>query len=200
MTATRRPVWPLNLATTVTSARGGLYVVVAAFVFVPPGTDLAWAPALCYGAGVALDKFDGLLARTVSAETPFGKRLDMAFDTFGFVVAPLVAVAWNLLPVWYLVLSSARFLYCGAEGWRRFRGRPVFEPPDSDLGRYLAGTQMLFLTLALAPPTPTGLVKMAAPLVLAPSLAVFVRDFLYVSGRLPRDGLPSVAELTDRLI
>jgi len=44
---------------------------------------------------------------------------------------------------------------------------------------------MVFITVALAPPVPTGLVFTVAPAVLAPSLAVFARDFLYVSGRLP---------------
>jgi len=190
-----RPSWPLNLANTVTSARGGLYAVVAAFVFVPPETALAWMPAACYGTGVFLDQVDGILARTVSDETPLGKRLDMAFDTFGFVVAPLVAVVWNLLPAYYLSLSAARFLYRGAEEWRRFRGRPVYDPPDNDLGRYLAGTQMLFLTAALAPPVPTDLVFLAAPFVLAPSIAVFVRDYLYMSGRLPRDDACATADL-----
>jgi len=50
-------------------------------------TALAWVPALCYGTGVALDKLDGIVARTVGRQTELGRRLDMAFDTFGFVVA-----------------------------------------------------------------------------------------------------------------
>jgi len=79
----------LGLANVVTLVRGALYAVVAGFVVVPSETALAWVPALCYGTGVALDKLDGIVARTVGRQTELGRRLDMAFDTFGFVVAPL---------------------------------------------------------------------------------------------------------------
>jgi CDP-diacylglycerol--glycerol-3-phosphate 3-phosphatidyltransferase len=175
-----------GLANAVTLVRGALYAVVAGFVVVPPSTALAWAPALCYGFGVALDSLDGTVARTVGQETDIGRRLDMAFDTFGFVAAPLVAVSWGLLPVWYLALSAARYVFRGAVWQRRVRGLPVGDLPDSDLGRYLAGVQMVFVTIALAPPVPTDVVWTLAPLVLAPSLAVFTRDYLFVSGRLPR--------------
>ena len=181
-------VWrrSLGLANALTLLRGGLYAVVAGFVVVPIDTALAWVPAACYGAGVILDKLDGAVARTVGEQTELGTRLDMAFDTFGFVVAPLVAVLWGLLPVWYLSISVARYVFLGGIYWRRLRGRPVFETPNSNLGKYLAGVQMTFITVALIPGVPTSLVWTVAPFVLAPSLAVFGRDFLFVSGRLPR--------------
>lgn len=176
-----------GLANTLTLLRGGLYAVVAGFLVVPPSTELAWVPAVCYGIGVVFDRLDGLVARTVGEQTPLGTRLDMAFDTFGFVVAPLLAVVWGRLPVWYLSIAAARYVYLGGIHWRRLRGRPVGERPDSDFGKYLAGVQMVYLTAALAPPVPTELVFTLAPAVLAPSLAVFARDFLVVSGRLPRE-------------
>jgi CDP-diacylglycerol--glycerol-3-phosphate 3-phosphatidyltransferase len=174
----------LGLANAVTLVRGGLYAVVAGFVVVPAGR-LAWVPAVCYGLGAALDRLDGYLARTVGSPSRLGGRLDMAFDTFGFVAAPLVAVAWGILPAWYLSLSAARYVFRGLVAWRRRRGLPTVDRPDSELGRYLAGFQMCFLTVALAPVTPARLVALAAPLALAPSLAVFVRDYLVVSGRVP---------------
>jgi CDP-diacylglycerol--glycerol-3-phosphate 3-phosphatidyltransferase len=174
----------IGLANAVTLVRGTLYAVVAGFALVPPATGLDWVPAVAYGVGVALDGLDGTIARTVGRETAVGERLDMAFDTFGFVAAPLVAVAWGALPAWYLSLSAARYVYCGGLAWRRHRGRPLFGPPDSDVGRYLAGVQMLFLTAALAPMVPRSVSFALAPVVLAPSLAVFARDFLVVSGRL----------------
>jgi len=131
-----------------TLVRGALYAVVAGFVVVPSETALAWVPALCYGTGVALDKLDGIVARTVGRQTELGRRFDMAFDTFGFVVAPLVAVLWGLLPVWYLSISAARYVFRGAVWLRRVRGLPVGDLPDSDLGKYLAGVQMIFVTIA----------------------------------------------------
>jgi len=166
----------------------GIGAVVAGFVVVPAGTSLVWVPALAYGTGVVLDKLDGVAARTVGDVTVLGRRLDMAFDTFGFVVAPLVAVLWGQLPVWYLSLSAARFVYRGGIAWRQFRSRPLFTEPDSDIGRYLAGVQMVFLTVALAPVIPTWLVWAVAPFVLVPSLLIFSRDFLTVSGRLSTRG------------
>lgn len=176
-----------GIANTVTLLRGGLYAVVAGFIVVPATTELAWVPAVCYGTGVVLDKVDGTVARTVGKQTQLGTRLDMAFDTFGFVVAPLVAVLWGQLPVLYLSLSAARYVYLGGIRWREYRDRPVLERPDSDLRKYLAGIQMVFITAALAPSVPTRLVVTLTPVVLAPSLTVFLRDFLVVSGRLPHE-------------
>jgi CDP-diacylglycerol--glycerol-3-phosphate 3-phosphatidyltransferase len=185
-TAGASPAWGqlVGMANALTLVRGGLYAVVAGFVVVSPDTTLLWVPALCYGAGVTLDGLDGAVARTVGRQTTVGRRLDVAFDTFGFVVAPLVAVLWGQLPVWYLSLSAARYVYLGGLHWRRRRDRPVFDRPDSDLGKYLAAIQMAFLTAALVPIVPTTLVWRLAPFVLAPSLGVFVRDFLVASGRL----------------
>jgi CDP-diacylglycerol--glycerol-3-phosphate 3-phosphatidyltransferase len=183
---TARPLVGLSgIANVLTLFRGALYAVVAGFVVVPPTTPLVWVPALAYGTGVVLDKLDGFFARTVGEVTVLGQRLDMAFDTFGFVAAPLVAVLWGQLPVWYLSLSAARYVYRGGLAWREFRGRPLFEQPDDDVGKYLAGVQMVFLTAALTPVVPTGFVWAVAPLVLLPSLLVFARDFLAVTGRLP---------------
>jgi len=176
----------LGLANGVTMLRGALYAIVAGFLVVPPGTSLAWVPAVCYGTGALLDRVDGFVARTVGQSTPLGERLDMAFDTFGFVAAPGVAVLWGQLPAWYLSLSAARYVFRGATYWRRRRRRAVFDRPDSDLGKYLAGVQMAFLTVALTPAVPSRLVATVAPAVLAPSLAVFLRDYCYVAGWLPR--------------
>jgi len=179
--------YTFGIANTVTLLRGGLYAVVAGFLVVPVTTELVWVPAACYGAGVVLDRLDGTVARTVGKQTQLGTRLDMAFDTFGFVVAPLVAVLWGQLPALYLSLSAARYVYVAGIRWRRYRNRPVFERPDSNLGKYLAGVQMAFITAALVPTAPTGLVFRLTPVVIAPSLMVFLRDFLVASGRLPRE-------------
>jgi CDP-diacylglycerol--glycerol-3-phosphate 3-phosphatidyltransferase len=174
-------------ANALTLLRGGLYAVVAGFVVVPPDTELAWVPALCYGAGAALDRVDGVVARTFGRQTPLGTRLDMAFDTFGFVAAPLLAVLWGRLPVWYLSLSAARYVFLAGLYWRRIRARPTFDTPDDNLGKYLAGIQMGFITVVLVPVVPADVVWAVAPLALAPSLVVFGRDYLVASGRLARE-------------
>ena len=176
-----------GLANTLTLLRAALYGVVAGFVVVPPDTRIVWVPAVAYGSGIVLDYLDGSVARTVGRETVLGERMDMAIDTFGFVAAPLVAVLWGQLPVWYLSLSAARYVYRGGLAWRQHRGQPLFDPPDSDISKYLAGVQMVFLTAALAPAVPTEFVRATAPFVLAPSLLVFTRDFLVVTGRVSPD-------------
>lgn len=61
----------------------------------------------------------------------------------------------------------------------------VYDRPDSDLGRYLAGVQMGFLTAVLLPAVPTDIGWQLAPFVLAPSLAVFGRDILAICGLYP---------------
>ncbi len=174
-------VGSLGLANGITLARAALLAGVSGFVVVDPAGALAWGPALGYGVAVALDAVDGTVARSIGTETRLGERLDMAVDTTGFVIAPLVAVVWELLPVWYLSLSAARYCYRGGLFlWRR-SGRSVGPLPPSRLRRPLAALQMVFLTVALFPPAPTPLVRAVAPVVLLPSLAVFARDWLAVT-------------------
>jgi len=181
-----RAATALVLPNLVTLGRGGLYAATAGFLFVPPAPAMRWAPAVCYGTGVALDVVDGRLARRTGRTTDLGATLDLAFDTLGFLVAPLVGVAWGRLPVAYLSLSAARYVYRAGLGWRRRRGRPVGDLPESRVRRPLAALQMGFITVALAPALPPSVVHPAALVVAAPSLAVFGRDYLAVTGRLSR--------------
>jgi len=60
----------------------------------------------------------------------------------------------------------------------------VFALPASRVRRPLAALQMGFITFALTPLLPGSRIDPLAALVLAPSLAVFLRDYLVVSGRL----------------
>jgi CDP-diacylglycerol--glycerol-3-phosphate 3-phosphatidyltransferase len=172
----------LGVANGLTLVRGGAFAAVAGFVAVAPSPGVAWLPALLYGAGCALDRIDGYTARRGGRTTVLGARLDMAFDTLGFLVAPVVGVLWGRLPVWYLSLSLARYLFRAGRGLRRRRGEPVYDLPPSRVRRPLAGVQMVFITLALAPVLPVGTVGLLAAVVLVPSLAVFARDYLVVAG------------------
>lgn len=174
----------LGLANAVTVARGGLFAAVAGFLAVEPAGPVVWLPAVCYGTGCVLDLADGAIARWRDRTTRLGAKLDMAVDTLGFLVAPVVAVVWGRLPVWYLSLSAARYLFKAGRGSRRARGKPVYDLPPSAVRRPLAGVQMAFISVALAPVVPVATVRAVAVVVLAPSLAVFARDYLVVSGRL----------------
>lgn len=171
----------LGVPNLVTLGRGVLFAAVAGFGALVPVPRIAWAPALLYGAGCALDAVDGLLARRQDRATELGARLDLAVDTTGFLVAPVTAVLWGELPVWYLSLSVARYLFKFGRGIRRTRGLTVNDLPPSRLRRPLAGLQMAFITFALSPLFPAAVPPLAV-LFLAPSLAVFVRDYFVVTG------------------
>ncbi|GAB6861029.1 CDP-alcohol phosphatidyltransferase family protein [Haloplanus litoreus] len=179
-----RPAAALAPPNLVTLTRGLLYAATAGFLVVPPSPAVRWAPAVCYGVGVSLDVVDGRLARWTGQTTPLGEKLDHAFDTLGFLVAPLVGVAWGRLPVAYLTLSAARYVYRAGCWWHRRRGRPVGDLPESRVRRPLAALQMGFVTVALTPILPAALVHPASLLIVSPSLATFVRDYLSVTGRL----------------
>ncbi|AQL42934.1 hypothetical protein BV210_09490 [Halorientalis sp. IM1011] len=176
----------LRVADAVTLVRGWLYAAVAGFAVLSPTALVAWLPGLCYGTGVALDWLDGRIARRTGGGTRLGERLDMAFDTLGFLVAPVVAVVWGRLPVWYLSLSAARYLFKAGRGLRRWRGQPVHDLPPSERRRQLSGLQMVFVTVALVPLVPREPLAVLAAVVLTPSLALFARDYLLVAGYLPR--------------
>lgn len=180
-----QPFETIGVANALTLTRGGLLAVVAGCALIAPDpfAPLAWLPAACYGLNVAIDWVDGTVARATDRVTVLGTRLDMAIDTVGFLVAPVVGVLWGQLPVWYLSLSAARYLFKTGQWVRAARGLAVYDLPESRLRRPLAGLQMAFITAALAPVTPYGAVRIAAALVLVPSLAVFLRDYLTVIGR-----------------
>ena len=189
-------VYPtLGLANGVTLGRGWLYAGVAGFLLVTPAADSVWRwlPALWYGGGVALDWIDGFVARRVSRRTLLGERLDLAFDTMGFLVAPLVAIAWGALPVWYLTVSAARYSYRFGCWLHERRGGVLGDLPESRLRRPLAGLQMAVVALALLPVVPPRVAWPVATLAMLPSLAVFARDYLAVTGRL---GVPNAQDLT----
>ena len=174
-----------GVANTVTVLRGGLFSIVAGVAVAAETPAVVATAGLCYGVGVVLDGIDGTLARWVGRETALGKRLDMTVDTVGFVVAPVAAVLWGLLPWWYLSLSAARYVFIGVRRWRHHRERTVYDTPENDLSRYLATIQMVFLTVVLLRLIPVATIQRVAPLVLAPSIAVFGRDILAISGWYP---------------
>ncbi|MFC4358622.1 CDP-alcohol phosphatidyltransferase family protein [Halobium salinum] len=178
----------LGPANAVTLVRGMLYAVAGGFLLVPPVVGIRWLPGLCYGAGAALDFVDGWVARRTGRRSVLGAKLDLAFDTLGFLVVPLVGVAWGRLPVWYLALAVARYLFRAGEAYRRHRGRPVAPLPESRVRRPLAALQMAVITAALLPVLPRSAATALATVAMVPSLLVFGRDWLVVSGRLSSSG------------
>lgn len=180
------PARTLGIANALTLCRGWLIAAVGGFAFVDPTATIVWLPAGAYGLSAVLDQLDGVLARTVGRRTELGASLDLAFDTLGFLVAPVVAVLWGQLPVWYLSLSAARYLFRAGVATRRLRSLPVYDLPASVVRRPLAGLQMAFISVALTPLLPTATIRVLAVTALVPSLLVFLRDYLAVAGHLKR--------------
>jgi CDP-diacylglycerol--glycerol-3-phosphate 3-phosphatidyltransferase len=185
----------LGAATRLTALRGLLVSLVAGFVSVPPDGAARWLPAILYAAAAALDNVDGRVARRRGETTALGAYFDEAMDALGLLAAPAVAVAWGRLPPWYLLLGAAYYVYRGALALRRRLGLPLYPERVSrrPLTRVFAGAQMVLVAVALAPLVSPAVLSTLATLLMMPTLAFFVRDWLLVTGR--RAPVPALVAL-----
>lgn len=181
------PVWlpDLGLPTLLTLMRGLAIAAIAGFLAVPrPDGALAWVPALLYTAAAIADRYDGRLARRLDRVTVLGARLDVAMDALGLLVAPLVAARWQRLPPWYLALGAAYYVF-NAGLWLRVRiGAPVYleRIGKNPAARFFAGCQMGLVATALYPVLATSITFPAATVIMMPTLVLFARDWLRVTG------------------
>jgi CDP-diacylglycerol--glycerol-3-phosphate 3-phosphatidyltransferase len=186
----------VGLATALTLARGLLLGALAGCLLLPPRGWVAWAPALLYTTAAVADLFDGYLARRRGEVTTLGSRLDVALDALGLVVAPVVAVALGRLPWWYLALGLTYYAFRGGLWLRRRRGLPLHEDrlrPDPR-ARMFAGYQMGLVATVLFPVLRPPGTFIAATLFMAPTLALFAREWLLVTGRIgPEAGVATFA-------
>lgn len=175
----------LGPANAVTVGRGVLSAWVFGFAFLPASSPAfaAWLPALCYGVAVLSDALDGAVARALNCETRLGERLDIEYDAFGLLAATSAGVVAGVVPWPYLAVGLARYAFVAGRAVRRRRGRPVFDLPPRRSRRVLAGLQMAYVVVALAPPTPRSVAVAGAALCGLPLLLGFVRDWLFVTGR-----------------
>jgi CDP-diacylglycerol---glycerol-3-phosphate 3-phosphatidyltransferase len=168
----------LGVPTFVTMFRGLLVALAAGFLATPS----VLAPV--YSLAAILDHADGRLARSRKRETRLGSRLDMEVDALGILVASLAGVSLGKLPLWYLSIGLARYAFVFGIWWRTRAGRRVRDLDRSGLRRVLAGCQMGFLAVALWPPVSSGLAARASLAFGGATLAMFLRDWLYVSSPL----------------
>jgi CDP-diacylglycerol--glycerol-3-phosphate 3-phosphatidyltransferase len=173
----------LGAANHATLLRGLLLAVLTGFLFSPrPSGHLAWLPGLLYSLAVALDNLDGYLARRTQRSTRLGERLDMSFDGLGVLVAALLAIQYGQLPLWYLSVALARYIFLAVLWILRRLGKLTYDLPPSASRRGFAGLQMGFLAVMLWPIfTPPGTFTAAIWFAL-PFLAGFGRDGLIASG------------------
>jgi CDP-diacylglycerol---glycerol-3-phosphate 3-phosphatidyltransferase len=175
----------LGAATRLTLLRGLLVTLTAGFTLIPPVGAARWLPGVLYATAALADRCDGAVARRLGQVTAMGTHLDGAMDALGLLAAPLVAVFWGRLPPWYLLLGAAYYLYQGAIEARHRLGLPLH--PErvrrNRLTRVFAGLQMTLVAVALPPVVPLAVTTLAATLLMVPTLAFFVRDWLLVTGR-----------------
>lgn len=162
--------------------RGLCIGLLAGFLFGPwPPGALAWVIVLLYTITDVADFFDGYVARRAGHVTELGGVLDMEFDGLGTLVVVLLAVSFGQLPVWYLLLGLARYLFLAGLWLRRRLGRPVADLPPSAHRRVFAGLQMGFLSVVLWPILPRPMATVAGTLFAAATGLGFLRDWLAVS-------------------
>jgi CDP-diacylglycerol--glycerol-3-phosphate 3-phosphatidyltransferase len=173
----------LGIGTAVTILRGVLLALLGGFLFLPPLVGiLAWLPGLLYLLAGIADYLDGYLARKTNHSTVLGQALDLDLDAFGILVAPLLAVVYNKLPVWYLLVSLSRYLFAGGIRFVERAGKPSFELTPSTRRRQWAGFQMGFIGIILLPIYTFPATWVAATVFMTPFLLGFLRDWLIVSG------------------
>jgi CDP-diacylglycerol--glycerol-3-phosphate 3-phosphatidyltransferase len=172
----------LGLANGMTLTRGLLACLLAGFLFGPtPKGWLAWAPAVLYMTERVIDFFDGFVARYTRRETRLGAILDMEFDGLGILIAVGLAIQYDHLPAWYLLLGLGRQLFIFGIWVRQRLGWTVFDLSPSDHRRLIAGFQTGFISIVLWPIWTPEVAQFAAWLFAVPLLFSFGRDWLVVS-------------------
>ncbi len=171
--------------TSLTLFRGLTYGLLAGFFLTPrPTALLAWLPALLYTLAGIADYFDGYAARRTNHVTALGELLDLEFDALGLLVVVGIAVHFGQLPMWYLLVGLARYIFVFGLKWLQRRHKPTYELPSSYIRRVLAGLQMGLMSVILWPIVTPELATLVGVVFALPFLVVFLRDWLVVSGTL----------------
>ncbi len=175
----------LGPGNTLTLIRGLMLALLGGFLFSPwPTGWLAWGPGALYILAGVLDIFDGFAARMTQHTTQLGEYLDLEFDALGVFIAPLLAILYGQLPVWYLAVSTARYAFVLGIWWRKHVGIPVHSLTSSIYRRPLAGSLMGLVGVALLPLFFSLDISIVATVHLIVFLSLFGRDWLVVSGRI----------------
>ena len=180
----------LGLANGITVVRGFLVSVMACFWNWPATIpfsiqhSLAWLPGIIYMTAALLDLVDGIVARHTDHVTRLGERLDTLFDALGLLTAVLAGIALNQLPLSYLAVALAYYIFSAGIRVRRRAGRMVIPLKPRPAARMIAGFNMGFVATALLPIYRPPATTIGATVFMIPLLAGFLRDWLVVSGRI----------------
>ena len=178
----------LGYANWLTIVRGFLIGVLGGFLFQPSPPSatasnwLIWVPGAIYIVAALMDYVDGYLARVTRSETRLGAWLDTKIDALGLLVAPILAIGYDRLPIYYITVGLAYYLFQFGIWHRRKNNQPVIEIRPHPAKRMIAGFQMGLVAMALLPMFSRPVLTIAATIFMIPLLAGFLRDALVVSG------------------
>jgi len=148
---------------------------------------LTWLPGIIYLSAAILDYLDGFLARLTSHETQLGRLFDTKIDALGLLVATLVAIKIGQLPIFYLFVGIAYYLFQIGIWFREKISKPVIDLNPRPGARLMAGFQMGFVGVILFPILKPPVTTIAASIFMTPFLLGFLRDWLVVCGQLSTD-------------
>jgi CDP-diacylglycerol---glycerol-3-phosphate 3-phosphatidyltransferase len=178
-----REVFPFSVADFVTLGRGILVACVAGFIFLPKPSGLyGWLPGSLYFVAVLADYFDGYLARLQNSASEFGAALDRNFDAIITLIGSLLGIFYGHLPLWYLTVGLAFYVFSCAAWIMKKSGREVFDLPSGNYRRIVGGSNAVFIGLALTPALPVRWLSFLATLYTFLILAGFFRDWFSVIG------------------
>ncbi len=173
----------LGWANAVSFGRGIFIGALLGFLFLPWAEGwLAWLPFAFYLLAALSDLLDGYLARVTNHVTELGTALDMNNDSWGVLIVTLLAFWYGQVPIWYLPVGLARYIFVFGLWLREKMGKRNYEMPFSFRRRIFAGVQMGFIVAMLAPLYSPPATTFAATLFSIPFLIGFLYDWLLVSG------------------
>jgi CDP-diacylglycerol--glycerol-3-phosphate 3-phosphatidyltransferase len=177
-----------GVANWLTIGRGFLIAALGGFLFQEsPGSTsetrwLIWVPGAIYIIAALMDYLDGYLARAMRSETQLGEWLDTQIDALGLLVAPILAIAHDRLPFYYISVGLAYYIFQLGLRYRKKNNLPIIEIKPHPAKRMIAGFQMGLVAVALLPIFPGPAMTVAATIFMVPLLAGFFRDALEVGG------------------
>lgn len=193
----------LGTANGITVVRGVLVSLLSGFWFWPLAIpfcfrySFAWLPGIVYGATALLDLLDGIVARHSDHITRLGEKLDTRFDALGLLIAVVVGIALGQLPLFFVAVALAYYVFSVGKLVRRCAGQVVIPLRPRPAARLIAGLNMGFVGAALLPIFRPPATTLAAMVFMVPLLAGFIRDWLVVCGRI-ETGIARPARWEDR--
>ena len=183
----------LGMANWITLCRAAAIVALAGFLPMAIwdkkllATAFSWAPGCLYLAIALTDLLDGFAARKTKRITELGKRLDIETDAAGLLAASLVAIALGRLPILYVLVGIAYYLFSLGIWLRKKQGKPLKALQQRPYSRIIAGFQMGLVAVVLLPLFQQAFTHLAAIIFMTPLLLGFLRDWLVVSCRVQTD-------------